>query len=142
MGKSHPIALRESIVVYVEKGNSERKAALCFKVSRAFVRKVLEKYRKTGSLEPNPSRIDKLAAHEDFVRARLEQNCNLTDAELCAELAAMGVKVHRTTVRERRLKLDMGGKRLLRNRASSNGRTSIEQANTGVGGAIPIFESR
>lgn len=52
MGKSHPIALRERVVAFVEEGHGHREAARHFRVSPRFVNDLVILKRETGSLSP------------------------------------------------------------------------------------------
>lgn len=52
MGKSHPIALRERVVAFVEEGHGHREAARHFRVSPRFVNNLVILKRETGSLLP------------------------------------------------------------------------------------------
>jgi transposase len=101
MGKPHPIELRSRVVAFVEEGHGHREAARHFRVSPRFVNNLIKLKAQTGSLEPRPQgRIGggKLDAHADFVRGCLEEAGDLTLDELCVELAARGVSVHRSNV--------------------------------------------
>lgn len=101
MGKPHPIELRSRVVAFVEEGHGHREAARHFRVSPRFVNNLIKLKAETGSLEPRrQGRIGggKLAAHADFVRGCLEEAGDLTLDELCVELAAHGVSVHRSNV--------------------------------------------
>lgn len=101
MGKSHPIALRERVVAFVEEGHSHRKAARYFRVSPRFVNDLVILKRETGSLSPRRQGYvggGKLSTHHGWVSERLAQNGELTLDELCVELSGRGVIVHRSSV--------------------------------------------
>jgi transposase len=102
MGKSHPMALRERVAAFVDEGRSNREASRHFRVSPKFVNDLMKLRAETGSLEPRRQGHGpgggKLADHAGFVRGRLEENGDLTLDELCVELEACGVTVHRSNV--------------------------------------------
>lgn len=101
MGKSHPIALRERVVAFVEEGHGHREAARHFRVSPRFVNDLVILKRETGWLVPRRQGHrggGKLSAHHGWVRERLAHNGELTLDELCVELSGLGVIVHRSSV--------------------------------------------
>src|SRR5688572_30155631 len=102
MGKPLPLALRERVAAFVDEGHSNREASRHFRVSPRFVNNLMKLRAETGSLEPRRQGHGpgggKLAAHADFVRARLDENGDLTLDELCVELEGRGVSVHRSNV--------------------------------------------
>ena len=101
MGKPHPIELRERVVGYVEEGHSHRATARRFRVSPRFVNNMVILKRKTGSVRPKPQGRrggGKLRDHGEWVRRRIAENGELTLDEMNVELAARGVRVHRSTV--------------------------------------------
>lgn len=102
MGKPHPIELRERVVAYVEEGHSHRAAAERFRVSPRFVNNMVILKREAGSLAPKQQGrrhgVGKLGGHRDWVRRRMAEYGDLTLDELCVELAARGVTVHRSSV--------------------------------------------
>jgi transposase len=89
MGKSHPLALRERVVAFVEDRNTHRSAAAHFRVSIKFVNDMVILKRETGALAPkpqgNPGR-GKLGALSDWVRGRIEAQGDLTLDDLVLEL--------------------------------------------------------
>jgi transposase len=101
MGKPHPIELRVRVVAFVEEGNSHGEAARRFRVSPRFVNNMVILKRASGALAPARQGHlggGKLTGHEDWVRARLAENGDLTLDELCVELMARNVLVDRSTV--------------------------------------------
>ena len=98
MGHGYSLDLRERIVARVAQGHSRRDAARHFGVSDSCAVKLLARVRATGSLLPGrqgrPPGGGKLAAHRDFLIARVQAKPDITLPELAAELAAVGgVKV-------------------------------------------------
>ena len=102
MGKPLPMALRERVAAYVDEGHGHREAARHFRVSPRFVNELMKLRRETGSLKPrrqgHAPGWGKLAPHAAFVRRRMTETGELTLDELCVELAARGVSVHRSNL--------------------------------------------
>ncbi|MFK0165899.1 transposase [Rhizobium sp. NPDC090279] len=102
MGKPHPIELRERVVAFVGDGNSNRAAARHFRVSPRFVNNMIILQRTSGTLaaarQGHPPGGAKLSAHGEWIRERMSSHGETTLDELCVELAARGVEVHRATV--------------------------------------------
>jgi len=101
MGKPHPIELRARVVAFVEEGNSNREAARHFRVSPRFVNNMMILRRSSGSLAParqgHPPG-SKLSSHGEWIGERVSAHGEVTLDELCVELAARGVAVHRATI--------------------------------------------
>jgi len=103
MGKSHPVALRERVVAFVEEGHSHRSAAAQFRVSVKFVNDMVILKRATGGLEPrrqgNGGGHGKLARLRDWIAARMTAKPDLTLDDLVLEIAdAHQMTVHRVSV--------------------------------------------
>lgn len=101
MGKPHPIELRERVVAFVEAGHTHRAAAGHFRVSPRFVNNMVILKRQTGSLEAKRQGHlggGKLQDQHAWVSRRIEEEGDLTLDELCIELEARGVSVHRASV--------------------------------------------
>src|SRR5262245_20366595 len=92
--------LRERIVAAVEAGSSCREAAEQFAVSDSCAIKLVQRWKRTGSVAPAPRGGKKfaLAAHEDRVRALLAAQPDATLDELQAQLTSTGMKVSRSAV--------------------------------------------
>lgn len=87
--------LRQRVVAAVESGASRRATAGRFKVSVSFVIKLVQRVRRTGSVEPDQYggwKRPALAMHAERVRALVALEPDLTIAELRARLA--GVDIH------------------------------------------------
>ena len=126
MGKPHPMELRERVITFVEEGHSHRAAASHFRVSPRFANRMVIPKRETGSLEPmrqGHGGHGKLKAHADWVRQRVAENGDLTLDELCVELAACGVIIHRSNVSRLLHRLGLGLKKAFR-QASKTGSMS------------------
>lgn len=102
MGQPLPMALRERVAAFVDEGHGHREAARHFRVSPRFVNELMKLRRETGSLAPrrqgHAPGWGKLAPHGAFVRERMAEAGELTLDELCVELEARGVVVHRSSV--------------------------------------------
>lgn len=93
--------LRERIVAAVEGGASRREAAERFAVSASSAVKLVQRWRRTGSVAPGQVGGQKrhvLAPHEALVRALVAARPDATLEELKAELRAAGIAVARTSV--------------------------------------------
>lgn len=96
MTRPYSIDLRERMVRAVEAGASRRATATRFGVSPSCVVKLVQRWRRTGTLEPEPvrgGRLAKLADHAERVDALLAATPDMTIAELKDRLAAAGIAV-------------------------------------------------
>src|ERR1700694_4931976 len=76
--------LRRRIHEACQAGESTAEAADRFAVSPAFVRRLKQRFRLTGSLAPKPHAggpARKLAAHEDALRRAVRESTDATPAE-------------------------------------------------------------
>jgi transposase len=90
------VDLRERVVRAVEAGASRRATAAKFEVSPSFVIKLMQRWRRRGTLAADRiggGKRSKLAAHAERVHALLAAEPDLTIAELRARLAADGIEV-------------------------------------------------
>jgi len=90
MTKSYSMDLRERVIRFVEEGGSRRGAARRFGVSESFAIKLYDRWQRTGSAVPwrRGGSVGKLAAHKDFLIARVEDKPDITMPELAGELEA------------------------------------------------------
>ena len=96
MTRPYSMDLRERMVRAVEAGASRRATAAKFAVSPSCVVKLLQRWRRQGTLEPDPpggGRRAKLANQAKRVDALLAATPDITIAELKARLAADGIEV-------------------------------------------------
>jgi transposase len=103
MGRSHPMALRERVVAFVEEGHSHRAAGARFRVSVKFVNDMVILKRKTGGLEPraqgNGGGHGKLASLRGWIEARMVAKPDLTLDDLVLGLADRhSITIHRVSV--------------------------------------------
>jgi putative transposase len=107
--------LRERIVRAVEGGSSMRAAAARFAVSPSSAIKLMARVRATGSAAParyGGHRRPILAPHEDFLRALVQAQPDLTLREIQAELRAhCGVAVCLATIHVRLRRLGLRHKK-------------------------------
>lgn len=93
--------IRKRIVAAVEGGTSCRAAAARFAVSESAVIKLIERWERTGSLEPAQMggyRPFALAEHDALVRELIAAHPDQTLDELLDRLVGRGVVVGRTSV--------------------------------------------
>jgi transposase len=94
MTRPYSVDLRERVVRAVEAGASCRSAALKFEVSVSFVIKLMQRWRRRGSVAPDRYggwKRSALADHAEGVRALLMVAPDLTIAELRRRLADQGI---------------------------------------------------
>jgi transposase len=103
---------RRKVVRAYERGEgSQRHLARVFGVSVSFVQDLLQRYRRTGSVQPQPhggGNPGKIGPHWAAVARLHQQQPDASLAERCEHLAAeVGVQVSRTTMSRalRRLQL-------------------------------------
>lgn len=141
MARPLPMALRERVAAFVDEGHSNREASRHFRVSPKFVNDLMKLRRETGSLSPRRQghRVGggKLADHADFVRCRMAERGETTLDELCVDLQAQGVTVHRSSVARLLHRLGFSHKKRRSGRASTSAPTSGMTASSGPSGASP-----
>jgi transposase len=101
MARPYSVDLRERVVRAVEAGASRRAAAAKYDVSPSFVIKLMQRWRRRGTVRPDRiggSKRSTLAAHSERVHALLAAEPDLTIAELRTRLAAAGIAVSRSAV--------------------------------------------
>lgn len=101
MARAYSVDLRERVVRAVEGGASRRAAAAKFEVSVSFVIKLVQRWRRRGTVQPERIGGGKratLAAHAEQVHALLAAAPDLTIAELRGRLAAQGIATSRSAL--------------------------------------------
>jgi transposase len=92
MTKSYSLDLRVRVIECVEEGSSRRAAGRRFSVSESFSIKLLDRWRRTGSVEPGRrgrrTGSGKLEPCRAFIIARVREKPDITMPELAAELEA------------------------------------------------------
>lgn len=94
MTRPYSADLRERVVRAVEAGASCRATSAKFDVSVSFVVKLMERWRRQGTIEPDQYggwKRSKLAPHAERVRALVAAEPDLTIAEIHARLSAAGI---------------------------------------------------
>jgi transposase len=96
MGRPYSLDLRERVVAAMIAGMSGREAAKHFRIGESTALRWVRRLRQTGSPEAKPmggKRPFALAAHREWIIARLTAKPDLTLRALLAELRARGAKV-------------------------------------------------
>jgi transposase len=96
MTRPYSVDLRQRMVRAVESGASRRATAARFEVSPSCVVKLVQRWRRQGTLAPEPvrgGRRAKLADYAEWVEALLAAVPDSTIAELRGRLAAEGIAV-------------------------------------------------
>jgi transposase len=96
MTRPYSVDLRERVVRAVEAGLSRRAAARRFEVSVSFVIKLVQRWQRRGTVQPERYGGWKraiLAAHAERVHELLRVEPDLTIAELRSRLAAEAIQV-------------------------------------------------
>jgi transposase len=99
MARAYSVDLRERVVRAVENRASRRKTAATFEVSISFVVKLMQRWRRRGTVQPDRvggAKRSALAAHGERVRVLVAAEPDLTIAELRHRLAADGIAVSRS----------------------------------------------
>ena len=94
MTRPYSVDLRERVVRTVEAGLSRRATAQRFEVSVSFVIKLMQRWRRAGTVEPERYggwKRSVLADHAERVHALVAAEPDLTIAELHSRLASAGI---------------------------------------------------
>jgi transposase len=134
MGRPFSQDLRTRIVAAVEAGASRNKAAKQFAVSVSCVVKLMQRFYRTGRIEPAPrgKKPYALAEHEATVRELIAECPDLTIDELHQALGKRGIQVSRSAVNRFLQKCRLTFKKSRSTRPSSSGRTSQPPVRLGV----------
>ena len=100
MGRPYSEDLRSRIVAAVEAGATRAAAAEQFAVSVSCAIKLVQRFRRTGSVAPAARGRKRfaLAGHESLVRDLVAARSDMTLDELTDELAERGIRVGRSSV--------------------------------------------
>ncbi len=115
--------LRARVFDARQAGDTTAEVADRFAVSPAFVRRLLQRYRETGSLDPKsgrPGRRPKLAGDHESIRAYNAEHPDHTPAEVAA---ALRLRASATTVWRAFRALGLTFKKKRSTRPSATGRT-------------------
>ena len=127
MTRPYSVDLRERVVRTVEAGLSRRAAARRFAVSVSFVIKLMQRWRRQGTVEParyGGWKRPALAAHAGQVRDLLVAEPDLTIAELHGRLAAKGIDTSPAAISRFLTSEDLTRKKRPSTPPSRSGRTS------------------
>ena len=101
MARPYSVDLRERVVRAVEAGASCRAAAAKFEVSVSFVVKLMQRWRRQGSVAPDRYggwKRSPLEAVAEPILALVAERSDLTIEELRARLAASGIRTSRSAL--------------------------------------------
>ena len=127
--------IRKRIVAAVEDGASCRAAAQRFAVSESAAIKLVERWERTGSLEPGQMgghRRFALAEHGELVRELLTAQPDQTLDELLDRLVSRGIAVGRTSVHRYLSAIGLTRKKRRFMPPSKTGRTSRPRERRGA----------
>ncbi len=135
MARPYSTDLRERVVRDVADGASRRSVAKKYRVSVSFVIKLVQHWRRRGSVSPGQIGGQKrhtLAAHAALVSEIVRARPDLTIDELQADLAGRGIAVCRSGVGRFLVALGLTRKKRRSMRPSKNGRTWRRDARLGA----------
>jgi transposase len=134
MGRPYSEDLRIRIVAAVEAGASRSAAARQFGVSISCAIKLLQRWRRTGSVAPEPRgrKPYALADDEALVRELVATRPDMTLDELHAELGQRGIRVGRSSIGRFLLARGLTLKKSRCTPPSNNGRMSRLRARPGA----------
>ena len=134
MTRPYSVDLRERVVRAVEAGASCRSTAATFEVSVSFVIKLMQRWRRLGSVVPDRyggSKRSALADHAERVRELLMVEPDLTIAELRSRLADEGIATSPAAISRFLGAAGLTRKKRPSTRPSRNGRTSPQRGPSG-----------
>jgi putative transposase len=134
MGRPYSEDLRTRIVAAVEAGASCCAAARQFGVSASCAIKLVQRWRRTGSVAPSPrgKKPYALADHEGLIRELVASHPDMTIDELHEELGRRGIHVGRSSIGRFLLACGLTLKKSLFMPPSSSGRTLQLRGRSGV----------
>jgi putative transposase len=135
MARPYSTDLRERVVRDVEDGASRRSVAKKYRVSVSFVIKLVQRWRRRGSVSPGQIGGQKsyaLAGHAELVSGLVRARPDLTIDELRTELAERGIAVCRSAVGRFLVALGLTRKKRRSMQPSRSGRTWRRDARLGA----------
>jgi transposase len=135
MARPYSRDLRERVVRDVEDGASRRAVARKYRVSVSFVIKLVQRWRRRGSVSPGQIGGQKsyaLAGHAELVSGLVRARPDLTIDELQAYLAERGIAVCRSGVGRFLVALGLTRKKRRSMQPSKSGRMWRRGARLGV----------
>src|SRR5918996_271778 len=134
MTRPYSLDLRERVVRAVEAGASCRSTAATFEVSVSFVIKLMQRWRRRGSVAPDRYggwKRARLADHAERVHALVAAEPDLTNAELRSRLAAETIYLSPAAISRFLAAAGLTRKKRPSTRPSRNGRTSPQRGPSG-----------
>jgi transposase len=138
MARPYSVDLRERVVRAVEGGASRRATAAKFEVSVSFVIKLMQRWWRRGTVQPDRIggwKRSALAAHAERVRAVVAAQPDLTIAELQSRLAAERIMASRSSVGRFLIAAGLTRKKRRSMRPSRTARTSPPRGSPGASGS-------
>jgi transposase len=135
MTRPYSVDLRERVVRAVEAGLSRRAAARRFEVSVSFVIKLVQRWRRAGSVAPERYggwKRPTMAAHAERVHQLLRGEPDLTIAELPSRLADAAIHTSPAAISRFLTAEGLTRKKRRSTRPSRNGRTSPPRGSSGA----------
>jgi transposase len=134
MTRPYSLDLRQRVVDAVEAGASRRATAGRFEVSTSFVIKLMQRFKRTGSVEPDRYggwKRSTLEVHAERVRALIAAEPDVTLAELRTRLAAEGAAVSPAALNRFLVAERLTRKKRPSTRPSRSARTSLLRGSPG-----------
>lgn len=134
MTRPYSLDLRQRVVDAVEAGRSRRATAGRFEVSTSFVIKLMQRFKRTGSVEPDRYggwKRSTLEVHAERVRALIAAEPDVTLAELRTRLAAEGAEVSPAALNRFLVAERLTRKKRPSTRPSRSARTSLLRGSPG-----------
>jgi transposase len=138
MTRPYSVDLRERVVRAVEAGASCRSTARKFEVSVSFVIKLMQRWRRRGSVAPDRYggwKRSALTDHAERVRELLMVEPDLTIAELRSRLADQGIATSPAAISRFLSAQGLTRKKRPSTRPSRSGPTSPQRASPGACGS-------
>jgi len=135
MARPYSVDLRERVVRAVDNGASRRATAAQFEVSISFVVKLMQRWQRCGTVQPDRiggAKRAVLAAHAERVRALVAAAPDLTIAELRSRLADEGIATSRSGLGRFLIAAGMTRKKSRSMPPSRTGRTSPPRGSPGA----------
>jgi transposase len=138
MTRPYSVDLRERVVRAVEAGASCRATAATFEVSVSFVIKLMQRWRRRGSVAPDQYggwKRSALADHAARVQELLMVEPDLTIAELRRRLGQEGIHVSPAAISRFLSAAGLTRKKSRNTRLNRSGRTSPQRGSPGACGS-------
>lgn len=140
MTRPYSVDLRERVVRTVEAGLSRRATARRFAVSVSFVIKLMQRWRRAGTVAPERYggwKRPTLAAHAEHVHDLLRATPDLTIAEPHSRLASAGIHTSPAAISRFLTAAGLTRKKRRTTRPSRSGQTSPQPGPSGATSSRP-----